>query len=192
MTSLTVMGIDPGSTNAGIAIINVKIKEDRVKVYIKECGKLKNLLTDLKKPHRKELQEHVKEIRDLAKKYNVDFILAERYMSRGRNGATIEYVNQMLGAMEYGLSYEITQISASTWKNRINRVFDLKQFYKYCYRVEPHEVDAVFQAMWLAEKKLEIEFLEFFESDEARKNLKRVILCQTTSLLKKRKKQKKR
>ncbi len=186
------MGIDPGSTNAGIAIINVKIKEDRVKVYIKECGKLKNLLTDLKKPHRKELQEHVKEIRDLAKKYNVDFILAERYMSRGRNGATIEYVNQMLGAMEYGLSYEITQISASTWKNRINRVFDLKQFYKYCYRVEPHEVDAVFQAMWLAEKKLEIEFLEFFESDEARKNLKRVILCQTTSLLKKRKKQKKR
>ena len=78
-----------------------------------------------------------------SKKHGVDFILAERYMSRGRNGATIEYVNQMLGALEYASPYEVTQISASTWKNRLKRIFDLKQFYKECYRVEPHEIDAI-------------------------------------------------
>lgn len=187
---LTIMGIDPGSTNAGIAVIRIKIKKDRVRVYVKRCGKLKNLLKDLKLPHKKELQRHVNEIREVVKEFQVDFILAERYMARGGKGATIEYVNQMLGAVEYGIKQEVTQIPAATWKNRVNKVFDLNQFYKDCYRVEPHEIDAIFQAFWLAEKKMNLDLIGYFESEKIRDKLIQVILCQTTSTLKKERKKK--
>jgi len=184
----SILGLDPGSKNAGYAVLRVRIKKKKLQYKIEETGKLKNLLTDLKIPHRKILQKHVGEVRAIIKKYGIKYVLAERYMARGGKQATIEYVNQMLGALEYALPVEVTQISAATWKNRINRIFDLKKYYKECYRVEPHEIDAVFQSMWLAEKKFDRKFTDKFGKSKNRKNLTKVIECKTTSVLKKQKK----
>lgn len=188
----TFLGLDPGKKNAGIAIVRVRIKNKKAQFRIEECGKLKHLVSDLKVSPKKQLKKHVAEIRGLAKKYKVDYVLAERYMARGRNGATIEYVNQMLGAMEYGLNYDITQIPSSTWKNRVNKFFVLNDFYKSCYRVEPHEIDAIFQAMWLAEKKMEIPLFEKLAKKSKRDKLIKVIMCKTSSPLKRERKPKKR
>lgn len=188
---ITVLGIDPGSVNAGYAVIRVRVKKNKLEYKLEECGKLSNLLKELKLPHKKELKAHVKEVKALVKKYGVDCILAERYMARGMKGSTIEAVNQMLGALEIGLAQEITQIPAATWKNQVNRKFDLKEFYK-TVPVEAHEVDAVFQAVWLAEKKLGIDLLGKFTSIKKRNQLVKVITWKTTSQLKKLKSTKKR
>lgn len=188
---ITVLGIDPGSVNAGYAIVRVRVKGKRSEYKLEECGKLKHLLKDLKKPHKKELKAHVKEVRALVKKYKVDYVLVERYMTRGIKGSTIEAVNQMLGALEIGLTQEITQIPAAVWKNQVNRKFDLKEFYA-TVPVEPHEVDAVLQAVWLAGKKLEVDLLEAFTSVRKRNQLGKVIAWKTTSPLKKLKAKRKR
>lgn len=181
---ITILGIDPGSVNAGYAVLLVRVKNKKVQYKLEECGKLDNLLKDLKKPHKKVLRAHVKEVKSLVTKYQVDYLLTERYMTRGIKGSTIEAVNQMLGALEIGLSQEITQIPAATWKNQVNRIFDLKDFYK-SVRVEPHEVDAVLQAMWLAGKKLDVNVLAIFKSKKNINQLRKVIECRTTSKLKK-------
>lgn len=181
---ITILGIDPGSVNAGYAIVRIRVKNSKVQYQLEECGKLKSLLKDLKRPHKKELRAHVKEVKALVKKYDAEYILAERYMTRGIKGSTIEAVNQMLGALEIGIPLEITQIPAATWKNQVNKVFDLKEFYG-SVRVEPHEIDAVFQAMWLAGKKLNVDVLKIFKKSKNINQLRKVIECKTTSSLRK-------
>ncbi len=181
---ITILGIDPGSVNAGYAVIRFRVAKGKMEFRFEECGKLKMLLKELKVPHKKVLRQHVAEVRKLVKTYGVEAILTERFMTRGIKGPTIEAVNQMLGALDIGLPQEITQISAATWKNQVNKVFDLKEFYKKV-RVQPHEIDAVFQAMWLAEKKLGVKILATFSSSSRRKKLIRMIECKTTSPLKK-------
>ncbi len=183
---ITILGIDPGSVNAGYAILRARVKNKKIQYKLEECGKLNNLLKDLKHPHKKVLKAHVREVKSLVNKYKADYVLTERYMTRGIKGSTIEAVNQMLGALDIGLSQEITQIPAATWKNQVNRIFDLKEFYK-SVRVEPHEVDAVLQAFWLAGKKLNVNLLTIFKSKKTINQLRKVIECKTTSQLKKEK-----
>lgn len=185
---ITFLGIDAGSKNAGYGVISVRVRGNKVKYKIHECGKLNNLLNDLKKPAHTTLKAHVKELKDKINKYGVTYILAERFMNRGRNGVTGEYVNQMLGAFCVSIKQEMTQIPAATWKNRVNKFFDLRDFYKFCYRVEPHEVDAVLQAMWLAEKKTGKDIFIKFKSAKKRNKLREMILCKTMSELKKERK----
>lgn len=185
---ITFLGIDAGSKNAGYAIISTRVKKDKIEYKLHECGKLKHLLNDLKEPAHNKLKTHVKELKEKINKYNVDFILAERYMTRGINGTTVEYVNQMLGALCVSVNQELTQIAAVTWKNRVNKFFNLKDFYKYCYRVEPHEIDAIFQAMWLAEKKTGKDIFRKLKKEKRREELREKILCKTTSELKKERK----
>lgn len=188
---ITIMGLDAGTKNYGYAVVSFKKKGNTVKYKIRECGKLNNLIADLKQPHKPELKVHLKEIKDKIKLYKVDYILAERFMARGNRQTTIECVNQMLGALDASISQEVTQIPAATWKNRANRFFDLKEFYKFCYRVEPHEIDAIFQAVWLYEKKESVEAFNLFSQKNTRDLLWEEVQRKTTSQLKKERKLKK-
>lgn len=77
----------------------------------------------------------------LIRKYKIDGIYAERYMSRGMGGPTIESVNMMLGLLQ---SFQLPDryIPAAVWKNAVRRQgVDLKLEYKIC-RSAPHQLDA--------------------------------------------------
>ena len=135
------------------------------------------------------LDKYLREVKKISKGYEVDEIVAERFMSRGNGGTLIESVNMMLGQLNTVSRNKITLLSASTWKNRVNKFFDLKDFYTQV-RVEAHEVDAVLMSMYCAEQILDLDILPRFKKKNERTNLIKVIESCTTSQLKKPKRKK--
>lgn len=183
LTRCTILGIDIGTVNAGFGVVQFQVKKNKVAYKIHKCGLLQCLVKDLSVPHKRELKAHVREVKKLVKTYAVDYVLEERYMTRGIKGSTVEAVNQMMGALDLSLKQEVTQIPAATWKNRVNKFFDLKFLYTQAY-VPPHEIDAVLQAFWLAEKKMGCEIIPQLTSWKEQERLLEVIEACTTTKLK--------
>jgi Holliday junction resolvasome RuvABC endonuclease subunit len=187
---ITILGLDPGSVNYGFSVVRFDQVGKKLEYKILECGMLGSLLKDLSKPHKATLKKHLKEIKGILSDYQIDYIFAERYMTRGIKGATVEAVNQMLGALDVSVKQEVTEMPASTWKNRVNKFWQLKDegTKKGVYsrsRTLPHEVDATLQCFWLAEKKLGIDILPRFKKKREQDNfLKSLEICTTSPLRK--------
>jgi hypothetical protein len=171
MTKITVMGNDAGSTNYGYSVIRFTKNRNKIKYKILECGELQTKLKDLKIPPKPALKKYYKEIKLKVIKYKIDHFICERYMPRGRFGNTSEFVNIMIGYL-IAKKTPVYLLTASTWKNRLNKFVGKKQvdelsglskFYKVV-GVPPHEIDATFQAMFLAEKLFKADILDRFSS----------------------------
>lgn len=189
------MGNDAGSTNYGFSVIEFSKKNNKVKYKILECGQLKNTVKDLKLPAKPILNKYKKEIKKKIKKYGIKHHICERYMPRGRFGNTSEYVNIMIGFL-LAQKLPVTILTASTWKNRVNKFIGKKQkgeklsgldkFYKIVC-VPPHEIDATFQAMYLAEKLLDVSILDRFSEPKNLNKLKSEIeKCSTSKKINRR------
>lgn len=191
-----VMGNDAGSSNYGYSVIKFKLGSDsRITYRILECGQLSNTLKELKVPAKPILNKFSKEIKLKIKKYGIDNLICERFMPRGRFGNTSEFVNIMIGFL-IAQKLPVLLLTASTWKNKVNKFLGKKtketklsgldKFYKIVC-VPPHEVDATFQAIYLAEKLFNIEILERFKDNKELMKLKKGIeKCSTSKKINRR------
>lgn len=154
----------------GYSVVKFSLTKNRkdistYKVII--TGKLTGTITSLKYDEVVSgFAQYKSSIRKLFKKYKPDGVIAERFMSRGLRGSLGEYIGAMLTLIiDLTIFYHtkikkvtpvIMPIAAVTWKNRVNKVFDLKHSYKIC-QTEPHELDATLMAFYLMENMLGIE-----------------------------------
>lgn len=149
----TILGIDPGKTNAAYSVVRIKIKPFRYRILAH--GMLKKPLNDLTGIDVvKRMNAFKAEIRKLKKTYSVNFVIAERFMTRGGQsmGTTIEVVTFMLALLAHVGIKEYQFITAAQWKNQWNRHNDLKEFYK-SMPFPPHPIDATGIALYGASQQ---------------------------------------
>lgn len=147
---LTLLSSDPGSSNYGYAVVQFNKTDDRLKFRVIENGLCHSTVNGLKdsKVLATQLKAYEQFLIDLRNKFKVDALCAERYMTRGINGPTVEYVNFMLGVMIQSSQLPVRLWPAVVWKNAMKRAgVDLKYWYKYC-RATPHQLDAVLIAIY--------------------------------------------
>jgi hypothetical protein len=148
--------MDPGIANFAWAILKVR-KPFTFRVIA--SGDLKHTVKALKGPMSIQASNFIKELKALRRKYQVDSVVMERYMSRGHGGTNIELVNSMIGltmGFFHDKSDRFILLTSATWKNAWNRHSDLEAFYKKV-KCTPHQVDSVgiglySAALWLGEK----------------------------------------
>lgn len=151
--TVRVLAFDPGTTNFGWAALECHVDEPP---KLLGCGKLHNRIEVMHdgKIMGDQLQSFVDEIRQLVEEFNINRVIAERFMSRGHGGTTIELVNLMLGGIRTlslfmqtgrdGLrkSKNTMFITAAQWKNAVSKYVDLRDVYDTA-AVETHVVDAI-------------------------------------------------
>lgn len=171
-TKLRICGNDPGSKNYGLAVIEVSLsnpltleqrkpKVNKVPLSVLSfkvlhLRKVQSTYTGLISPKEIEIQtvNYINEIASVLKEYKVDFMVAERYMSRRMGGSTIELVNMMIGTLRgVALSRRspLKVIPAAQWKVPLkNKEFNLESVYKKAkmLKISDHEVDAIFIALY--------------------------------------------
>lgn len=146
MTEYTILGLDPGSTNFGYAVIKVSVGK-RFQYKVLENGKLTCQLRSLKGDVMPSINLFKAEVRKILRRHKPTHLIAERFMTRGIKGATIEYISVMLGVLTQLGIKNIKFITAAQWKNRWNRHYKLDDFYKQVC-IEDHQVDATNIALY--------------------------------------------
>lgn len=141
-----ILGLDPGSVNFGLTVLNYDGKK---KFKVVHCLMVDKTLRDMKTGVRKQLHAYYTTIR----KYSdgVDHVVCERFQNRGirGGGSTSETINAMIGVL-HTTHKDVMMITASLWKNASRRVHDLDLFYKTC-AVPPHVVDSAMIALYRAQ-----------------------------------------
>lgn len=142
---LTLLSSDPGFANYGYSVVQFKRKGEALKFRVIENGLCRATVSNMKdsKLLKTQLDAYDKFITDLVVKYKVDALCAERFMTRGINGPSVEMVNFMLGVMIQTTGLRVKLWPAVVWKNAVRRRgVDLKYWYKYC-KATPHQLDSV-------------------------------------------------
>lgn len=142
---LTILSSDPGYTNYGWSIVQFRKSDSGLSFRVVENGLCRSTVSNLKdgKVLSQQLEEYAKFMKSLIEKHNVDAICAERFMTRGINGPSVEMVNFMLGVLVSLAKKPVKLWPAVVWKNALRRKgVELKEWYKYC-RTTPHQLDAV-------------------------------------------------
>tara|TARA_Y100001963_G_scaffold160259_1_gene269830 strand:- start:1865 stop:2446 length:582 start_codon:yes stop_codon:yes gene_type:complete len=177
MPKLTVFSCDPGTENFACSIVEIEYNKTRIK-KIKIIGTcmLKDTLQDLTKNVDQSLAVFRKRIRKISKQAKtLDAVCFERFQSRGLKGKTIEAIGFMLGQLAYIFKkLDPTFILASTWKNRINAINDMKLddvYKKYALKrvitdKTEHELDAVLIGIYRAHKVLGLTDFEYFKTND--------------------------
>lgn len=155
---ITILSCDPGSRNFGWSILEGKkvTRNGRVKITFRILanGMCPCPISQVKGS--KELKDAQKAYQDwilgLVKKYNVDAICAERFMTRGLLGPLVEMVGIMIGiAMSCTGELPFKVFPAATWKNAVKRNTGEKDFLNSLYKktkVLPHQLDAALMGVW--------------------------------------------
>ena len=156
--TIRVMGLDPGPVNFSLALVDVKYNRKRVSPTVVTSTMLNNTLFSMENATNR-LKRMVKEIERhlLVDGVEVGLIVCERFQSRGLRGLTTETTNVMIGALLIYLSTKYPHIklrltTASTWKNKLNKVVNLKELYKRV-RTTPHQLDAVCMSIFAGYKR---------------------------------------
>lgn len=140
---LTVLALDPGTSNFGWSILYATSPSD---IQVRETGMLTSTLTDLKTDVTSQMALFSRELASLVRNQGVNAIAVERFMARGMKGATIEFVNMMIGATVSQLSNgkrKLLVMPASQWKNEFNRHSSLEKFYELAKGCSVHQLDSV-------------------------------------------------
>lgn len=141
---LTLLSSDPGYTNYGYSVIQFNRLDNRLRFRILKNGLCRDTVSNLKdsKVLRKQLDAYDSFVTNLVSTYKVDALCAERFMTRGINGPSVEMVNFMLGVMIQSTGLPVKLWPAVVWKNAAKRKgVDLKHWYKWC-RATPHQLDS--------------------------------------------------
>lgn len=126
-----------------------------------------------------ELMAFEENLRNILAPYEpIGAVFMERFQSRGNGGSTIEAINMGLGRVSsmfnhLGPTYP-KFITAATWKNRVNKKFDLKHEYKnqgltskaksYVGPTE-HQLDSTLIGVYGLHQYFGIEDFEVFDED---------------------------
>jgi Holliday junction resolvasome RuvABC endonuclease subunit len=135
---------DPGTRNYGYSIVEGEaVDKTRIRFRVLENGLCPHTIITLKdhKQRRREKNDYMEWVAEKIEEYQPYAMIAERYMTRGISGPTIESVNMMLGILQ-SFNKRDKYIPAATWKNAVTRSgIELREWYKFC-RVAPHPLDA--------------------------------------------------
>lgn len=146
---ITILGIDPGTVHAAHAIIRIK---PNLQYTIVGHGMFQHPLKGLIGTSiRERKNKFTRELNKLRRDFDVDCVIAERFMTRGRGGSTtIEEVSAMLGLIMNSGFRNMCFITAAQWKNEINKVLVLDELYEHAkqHGIPPHRVDAVGIALY--------------------------------------------
>lgn len=136
-----VLALDPGLTNFAWAVIDVETDS------LLGTGMFTSMLKKVTYAVTESLEAFCVDVEAICEQFGVTDIIAERFMSRGNKGLTIEAVNMMLGYLSAGFKRkQFRIITAAQWKNDFNRQKDLNQFYKEtttAFSITVHQVDAI-------------------------------------------------
>lgn len=134
-----ILAFDPGSVNMGCSLLDIDRSSKKIKVLANTV--LMNPLHDIKQ-FSKERKLFLEEISSWVAKGKPKAIVAERFQSRGLRGTTIECVCMMLGMLSM-FDLPVLFITASTWKNRYQKRFniDLREIYREISPA-PHQLDS--------------------------------------------------
>ena len=175
MRYITVLGVDPGKVNAAYSVVRIQPSPFKYKVL--EVGMFQHPLNDLTGWEVSGRMNAFKnEARRLKRKYKLDAIFAERFMTRGGSsmGTTIEVVSAMLVLLAHIGVRRVLYLTAAQWKNEWNKWNDLKAFYdemKAEQGMPPHIVDATGIALYGASKELpDLEYFLPLDNIKAFKN----------------------
>ena len=140
---VTVLSLDPGVTNCAWSVLEAG-RTGMPKLLA--TGMIRNTIKEFTGD---DLESRSKlfsnEIQQLVEEFSVTHLIAERFMSRGMKGLTIELVNAMLGILINlwaGAPGSMKFITAAQWKNEWNRNSDLTAYYSRC-ACEVHQVDSI-------------------------------------------------
>ena len=146
------MAHDPGSVNYGYSVLRAEAApRNRVKITILQNGLCPQRVKVLKSGSllRSSLLAYKAWYTKIVRQYKVQFIVAERFMTRGGKGPTIESINMMLGVLVCG-KLPCKVLPASQWKNSVSRAgIDLASWYKWA-RTTPHQLDACLIGVYMA------------------------------------------
>jgi Holliday junction resolvasome RuvABC endonuclease subunit len=163
LSTVRVLSMDPGVNNYAWSVIEIKRPFE---IKILASGMMTHTLTDLvgSTVHQETLL-FKQEVNQIMTDYDPQFLIAERYMSRGMGGSTIELVNIMIGilaSMWTHSSDRILFIPAAQWKNEFNKVVvdEQRTTLEHMYgksKVTEHQIDSTCiglygAARWLDEK----------------------------------------
>lgn len=159
--SVTILAMDPGVQNFAWTVIKVSRP---FKIEILGTGTIKNTLKTLVGDMIPSMSLFLDDVKTIAKQFNIDRLVAERFSSRGLKGLSIELIGIMLGAILSGLPNSTKHLSinrtklvmAATWKNEFNKVYPLDTLYKKT-PFTPHKVDSTLiglyaASLWLNER----------------------------------------
>lgn len=163
----TVLSCDPGTKNFATALVTGRLDKGRLKLKVHGTRLMDSTVRDLKGNVGFALRNFISDFDKILDNEGIvpDALYMERFQSRGLGGTTIECVNFMLGNMVYHYheDTEVRLLTAATWKNRANKMFDLKSAYKEhnLHRVitckTEHELDAVLIGIYACYQHFEIE-----------------------------------
>jgi hypothetical protein len=106
------------------------------------------------KEHHSQLSRYLNLNKLMFEKYRPDFFVAERFMTRGIKGMTVESVNMMLGALVSRVGIPYALYPAVTWKVEIKKWgINLEKMYKIA-AVSPHQIDAVMMGAFALSRSL--------------------------------------
>lgn len=127
---MRILSGDPGKVNFALSVIDMA---DR-RLDILGTRMLGSPVRTLKVDTREQVSLFLAELDELWETYGpFDGCCFERFQTRGLCGDTIESISLMLGVLSmWCLEKEvpIRLITASQWKNQLNRVVNLKELYK--------------------------------------------------------------
>jgi hypothetical protein len=142
-----ILSLDPGTANFGYAVVDIARHPKKAKSVVfrvLENGKCPSTVCTLKSSPvlREEMSRFEYWLGSLVSEYEPDAVAAERFMTRGIKGPTVECVNIMIGMVTVLVPRPFKIMPAATWKNAVNRSgVDLKSAYKLT-SVSPHQLDA--------------------------------------------------
>ena len=153
---MRVLGIDPGTKNFGAFAGEVNKGVTKVNVHHSEM--FDHAMQELKGDALEQVRVFEREYMKLLTVHRPDIITIERFQSRGLKGKTVELVNVMMGVMmsanvkyvESNPKLKVQLLTASTWKNAVNRVSDLELIYRVMKKhgVVAHRVDAALMSLY--------------------------------------------
>lgn len=160
-TDKRILAFDPGSRNMGIALVAKKGKN----LGVIANSVMTNPVNDLTMVNAPK-QKFIDEVGRWVDEYKPQGIIAERFQTRGLGGPLIEQVSFMLGLLAGHFGLPIKLITASTWKNKFQRRFDIdlkEDVYKEI-KIQPHQLDACLIGCYGLEFALDQEFVYTPES----------------------------
>lgn len=152
--NIRILAHDPGFRNYGWCCIDFSAgpKTVRPKIVVRECSQLQDMATEMKTRLREQLLSYLAEIQTHWIRHRPQYFIAERYMTRGIKGMTVEVINVMLGSLVSRVKVPHVLVPASQWKNEVKRWgIDLDAVYAQTW-ITPHQIDACFMGLYMGWK----------------------------------------
>jgi Holliday junction resolvasome RuvABC endonuclease subunit len=163
---ITVLGFDPGPKNFGFSVCQYRsvagFDKDTIQWRCLTAGIVQNPINDVKRIV-EQVTTFANELDELVASYSPNYVIVERFMTRGLKGTAIEYISMMLGIIVDRLrvrGIEVLIVQAASWKVPFKRLHDLEAMYKYAL-CQTHEIDASLLTAYMASRVFKVKNFEF-------------------------------